>query len=155
MNANTEALIEQRFAINVVIVGEEKQLLRENDGNGAVLYFETEEEASTYAGIEAMTEIFDEKVTLEVVRVEVRKDFSTVTEDSPQGEWSAMIRAIKTGHKIKISEDVYYYFLEVLPPREMFKGGFMFAEGYDYLERFTHEKEGYFAQRTDKMNTRD
>ena len=61
-------------------------------------------------------------------------------------DWGALIKKMCSGQKIKIHESVYYYFLEVLPPKRMFDGGFWFAEGVEKIKQFTHEKGGYFVR---------
>lgn len=78
-------------------------------------------------------------------------DYSNVTQDSKREDWKGMIKALNSGEKVKISENVYYYFLEVLPPKNMFNGGFLFAEGWENLKKFTQEKDEFFAQKTAKV----
>ncbi len=66
-----------------------------------------------------------------------------------------MIKSICSGNKIKISENIYYYFLEVLPPLKMFDNGFLFAEGYEEIKKFTEEEKGFFCIQTKEFNKFD
>lgn len=80
--------------------------------------------------------------------------------------WAEMINAMHSGAVIEIGEDVFYYFLEVLPPvymaRVMDIGGqrrrvlFGFAEGSEPITAFwseglrTHQR--FYCQRTAEVN---
>lgn len=44
-------------------------------------------------------------------------------------EWKAVIDAMKRGDPVLVSDSIADYFLNVLPPRDIFTGGFTFAEG--------------------------
>ena len=51
--------------------------------------------------------------------------------------WEQMIQRINvTGRIHQITEEVFYYFLEVLPPRWLRSSQFVFAEGADPLQLF-------------------
>ncbi len=51
--------------------------------------------------------------------------------------WPDMIRRIHVASRIhRVSEETYYYFLEVLPPKWMNGRAFAFAEGQDPLQLF-------------------
>src|SRR5262245_50823823 len=56
----------------------------------------------------------------------------------PAGEaWGDMIaRTTTPGRVCEVDRDTYDYFLDVLPPRWMGKGGFAFGEGADPLRVF-------------------
>jgi uncharacterized protein YlaI len=94
-------------------------------------------------------------------------------EDPTPGAWAAFIAAMHTGHEVEIDEEMFYYWLEVLPP--IFMGrklkytpansdteiervcSFGFAEGAEPITVFwsTGEVESgyrYFCQRTKTMN---
>ena len=80
------------------------------------------------------------------------KDFKDFGEEHTREQWTEMIKAIDSGEKIAISEWIYYYFLEVLPPIYC-KGGFLLQEAVkfkgDSVMRnrfFGNSKSGYFAQ---------
>ena len=66
----------------------------------------------------------------------------------PDGEaWEAMIARIKTPQAIhQISEETYWYFLEVLPPKWMNGRYYCFAEGVEPLQLFWEER-GEFRTR--------
>jgi hypothetical protein len=52
-------------------------------------------------------------------------------------DWSDMIaRTTVPGRVAEVDRETYDYFLEVLPPRWMGKGGFAFGEGSDPLRLF-------------------
>ncbi len=76
----------------------------------------------------------------------------TTYNDSKPEEWKALIVAMNSGKKVLINESVYYYFLEVLPPVQMFKGGFYFAEGAESLKRFSRTVEGYQVKQLNIIN---
>lgn len=77
---------------------------------------------------------------------------STTYNNYKPGEWKELIKAMDSGKRVLISESVYYYFLEVLPPVWMFKGGFYFAEGAEMLKRFAQSADGYTVQQINKIN---
>jgi hypothetical protein len=56
----------------------------------------------------------------------------------PDGEvWAAMVGRISTpGVAAEIDEETFDYFLNVLPPRWIDRGGFTFGEGFDPLRLF-------------------
>jgi len=63
-------------------------------------------------------------------------------------EWEVMIERIKTTDAIhEISEETYWYFLEVLPPKWMDGCHFAFAEGVEPLQLFWQEKQDEFRTR--------
>ena len=85
--------------------------------------------------------------------------------------WAAAMIAMNKGERLEIDLDIYTHFLEVLPPIYMGKhvtlpGGekifanFGFAEGWDFVTAFWHEKKDgaerrYFCQKTEQMNPSD
>ncbi|MEM9356057.1 MAG: hypothetical protein AAGB04_07585 [Pseudomonadota bacterium] len=72
-----------------------------------------------------------------------------VTTALPDNEtWEAMIDRIKTPQAIhQISEQTYWYFLEVLPPKWMDRQHYAFAEGEEPLQLFWESKRGDFRTR--------
>jgi len=68
-------------------------------------------------------------------------------------EWKEFIVKMNSGEKVLISEDMYYYWLEVLPPIYVgMNWRFGFAEGYDYIVDFWKEDEEFYCKRSNKMN---
>lgn len=62
--------------------------------------------------------------------------------------WEAMIARIKTPQAIhQISEETYWYFLEVLPPKWMDRQHYAFAEGEEPLQLFWESKRDEFRTR--------
>jgi hypothetical protein len=59
-------------------------------------------------------------------------------ESLPENEaWADMIRRIHVAGQIhRVTEETYYYFLEVLPPKWMNGRAFAFAEGQDPLQLY-------------------
>ena len=56
------------------------------------------------------------------------KNFENFGEKHTGEQWKEMIKAIESGEEVKISEWIYYYFLEVLPPIYSFQSGFLLQE---------------------------
>lgn len=76
------------------------------------------------------------------------KTAQTTTSLPNAEEWSDMIARIKTPQTIhEISEETYWYFLEVLPPQWMDRGHFAFAEGEEPLQLFWEEQRDAFRTR--------
>lgn len=62
--------------------------------------------------------------------------------------WEDMIDRIKTPQALhEISEETYWYFLEVLPPKWMKGRHFAFAEGQEPLQLFWEEKRDEYRTR--------
>ena len=86
-------------------------------------------------------------------------------------EWKEFIAARDSGEKFEVNEEMFYYWLEVLPPRFMNKDitflpgheghpmriDFGFAEGREEITVFWRSAAGkrFFGQRTGKINTED
>ena len=80
--------------------------------------------------------------------------------------WADTITAMHSGETIEVTEDVYWYFLEVLPPVHMGyratlndgtiqRACFGFAEGWEPVTAFWENPRGrFFCQRTKEMNPR-
>jgi len=83
--------------------------------------------------------------------------------------WTETIAAMHSGAVIEIDQDVYWYFLEVLPPAYMGKtitlpdgqrADYGFAEGYEPVTAFwqvganASPTRQYFCVRTQEMNPR-
>ena len=76
--------------------------------------------------------------------------------ECPREQWTEFINAMNSGEKIEIDEEMYYYWLEVLPPARYYDGGgFGFAEGIDNITKFWREGEVYYCQRTKEIKTWD
>ena len=50
------------------------------------------------------------------------------------------------GRTVRINEETWWYFLEVLPPRWMSGSAFMFCEGYDRFRLFWQRSHQYFVR---------
>jgi hypothetical protein len=62
-------------------------------------------------------------------------------------EWAAaVVRLSMPGRMNEISEEVYYEFLEVLPPKLMRGSFFAFAEGQEPLRIFLRYQERYLGR---------
>jgi hypothetical protein len=76
---------------------------------------------------------------------------------TPEGRMG-LLTDLDDGQKREISEDDYWYFLEVLPPVAMplrwndERWQFGFVEGYDYVYAFKQDGDRYFAQKTNLLN---
>lgn len=70
-----------------------------------------------------------------------------ITEDSSREKWDYMIKEIHSGKLTEVSESVYYYFLEVLPPIRMFDYGFYFREGLGDILRFTQQGNKFYCKK--------
>ena len=57
-------------------------------------------------------------------------------------QWKALIEALDSGEEIQIHASVWWYFLEVLPPKYMGRGGFAFAEGDEHPRWFSRDSQG-------------
>ncbi len=83
-------------------------------------------------------------------------------------EWKEFITIMQSGNKFEIDEDMYNYWLDVIPPVFMnkyitffpgyegtqMKVDFGFAEGIEYIVIFWRNTNGdkFFGQRTNKIN---
>lgn len=72
-----------------------------------------------------------------------------ITELPDNEEWAAMIERIKATEAIhKISEETYWYFLEVLPPKWQGGRGYAFAEGEEPLQLFWEQHRDDYRTRS-------
>lgn len=88
---------------------------------------------------------------------------------SDKGEaWNEFIQAMHSGGQFECDEEMYFYWLEVLPPIFMYKNidylpgheghhmwvDFGFAEGWEPITVFWQDpqKTRFFGQRTTKIN---
>lgn len=55
-------------------------------------------------------------------------------------------KEIAKGHELRITPELYDYFLNVLPPRSLGSNTFVFGEGDDLRIRFTRTSEGCHAR---------
>lgn len=86
--------------------------------------------------------------------------------------WKETMTAIRSGERVEITENVFYYFLEVLPPvvferavdfvpgreGEKVHVNFGFAEGIEPIVLFWRDKNGkggemFSCQRSNRVNT--
>ncbi|HEY7154848.1 MAG TPA: hypothetical protein VH575_12875 [Gemmataceae bacterium] len=82
--------------------------------------------------------------------------------DPAPGAWQAFIAAMRSGAVFECDEEMYFYWLEVLPPawmrRRVTIGGkpilthFGFAEGAERVVAFWREGDRYFGCQTDILN---
>jgi hypothetical protein len=85
-------------------------------------------------------------------------------DDADPAAWGEFIEAMHSGERFECDEEMFYYWLEVLPPVWMgrtieFEGGpvwttFGFAEGYEPVTAFWREGGRLFGRRTTIMNPR-
>ena len=62
-------------------------------------------------------------------------------------EWTAYVERISVPDRIaEVTEDDYFYWLEVLPPKYQRGSLFAFAEGAEALRIFWHKGEAYFCR---------
>lgn len=54
---------------------------------------------------------------------------------------------------VRINEETWWYFLEVLPPRWMSGSAFMFCEGYDRFRLFWQRSDQYFSRQLTEEQT--
>ena len=78
------------------------------------------------------------------------KSLSEITSND-RTDWKRLMNAMDSGRKVQVNKDVYFYFLEVLPPRAMYDDGFAFAEGAGPLYRFSKKDGKFFVQKTKKF----
>lgn len=76
-------------------------------------------------------------------------------ESQPEGEaWPELIARISVAGRIaQISDEVWNYFLDVLPPKLMGRGYFCFAEGQEPLRIFWRRGGDCFARQLTQAET--
>lgn len=80
-------------------------------------------------------ESLQEQITRELMKFD--SNFEDVEYgDSKPDEWYRLIDEMESGKTVKIHDSVWWYFLEVLPPRRMGHNWFVFAEGDDKPKLF-------------------
>lgn len=81
---------------------------------------------------------------------------STATERifTKAADFAAFVEVMHSGEKLECDQELFYYFLGVLPPVWMKGPSFGFAEGQDLITRFWAEDGRYFAQSTGRINWR-
>ena len=82
--------------------------------------------------------------------------------DPEPGAWQAFIAAMRSGEIFECDEEMYDYWLEVLPPAWMLRRvtihgetiltHFGFAEGAEPVVAFWHQGDRFFGCQTDIMN---
>ncbi len=82
--------------------------------------------------------------------------------NTPVGESVPFLNAMHSGEQFECDREMFYYWLEVLPPVWMQKTieiqgrkqytNFGFAEGMELVTAFWGKEGRYFGQRTDIMN---
>lgn len=71
-------------------------------------------------------------------------------------EWAALIPRISvSGRVAEIDEETYWYFLEVLPPKDQRGNFFAFAEGAEALQLFWRNGDRYFCRQLTWDETQD
>lgn len=71
----------------------------------------------------------------------------TITEQPDNEAWTDMIERIKRADAVhQISEEIYWYFLEVLPPKWQGGRGFAFCEGAEPLQLFWQQNKDYLTR---------
>ncbi len=69
-------------------------------------------------------------------------------------EWAAAVARLSVPGRIsEISEDIYFEFLEVLPPKLLRGSFFAFAEGQEPLRVFLHRQERYLGRQLTQEET--
>jgi hypothetical protein len=64
----------------------------------------------------------------------------------PAEEWADLINRISVpGRIVEVTEDTYWYFLEVLPPKHMRCSMFAFAEGAEAVRLFWRKDQKHFC----------
>ena len=84
--------------------------------------------------------------------------------DCSQDDWHEFINAMQSRETFEVDEEMFYYWLEVLPPVYMgefqqidgdeVKCSFGFAEGRDYVTDFWSCGGRYFGKLSNRINTR-
>ena len=77
-------------------------------------------------------------------------------------DWTALIAAMHSGEVFEVDEEVWFYWLEVLPPIYMHnnraidgvdrKCSFGFAEGAEQITDFWREGGRYFGKRSERWH---
>ena len=71
-------------------------------------------------------------------------------------EWQAHVKRISApGRTAEVTEDEYFYWLEVLPPKYQRGSLFAFAEGAEALRVFWQHGEQYFCRQLTWDETKD
>lgn len=84
-------------------------------------------------------------------------------EDAAPGAWDEFIQVMRSGEQFECDEDMFFYWLEVLPPRFMHKdatfadgskirASFGFAEGAELITAFWKRDGRFFGRLTNMMN---
>ena len=90
-----------------------------------------------------------------VIQLYIELTSSAETGELPENEhWTDLINRISVPGRInEITEDTYWYFLEVLPPK-LFNGNqFCFAEGDEPLRLFWRNPGRYFCRQLTREET--
>lgn len=91
-------------------------------------------------------------------------------ESTPE-EWKGFINVMRSGLTVQIDEEMYFYWLEVLPPAymgrvrkidvldngifELVPCAFGFAEGIDYITDFWKKDGKFYCKLSDVLKTWD
>ena len=70
-----------------------------------------------------------------------------------ENDFAEFVGRMHSGERIAIDDEMFDYFLEVLPPVRMFSNGFGFAEGAEPIVRFAHAGTLYAAQCLGEINS--
>lgn len=67
--------------------------------------------------------------------------------------WGQQVSLLRSGKLIEVTHEIYWYWLEVLPPKFLSRGLFAFAEGQEALLLFLARYGRYYARQTDWPTT--
>jgi len=68
-------------------------------------------------------------------------------DDHTTAEWAKFLEAYYTYDLVRVHSSVWWYFLEVLPPRWISGRAFIFAEGADEPVLFFKDGSGHYCKR--------
>lgn len=72
----------------------------------------------------------------------------------PAEEWADLINRLSVPNQIaEVEEEIYWYFLEVLPPKHMRTSMFAFAEGAEPLRLFWRKDQKHFCLQLTEAQT--
>lgn len=91
------------------------------------------------------------------MQVDLKREQEVIYKKNDLNNWPHFLKARASKMKIRIDKDMYYYWLDVLPPVHQEADFFTQAEGIEYIIRFWKEtrnnrKTHYYCQRTDVIN---
>lgn len=66
-------------------------------------------------------------------------------------DWDRQIECLKSGELVEVTEEIYWYWLEVLPPKIQHGSFFAFAEGQEALLLFLQQRRRYLARQKERF----